>query len=52
MSLVLAGVISRYYRFYTRYAADAWNNMTPMQYGTVLILVAAFGWILMKSGKR
>lgn len=52
MSLLLASAIGRYATFYSQYATDAWINMTPSQYGVVLISVAFFGWILMKSGNR
>ncbi len=41
---------ARYYSdFYQEFAADAWDNMTPMQYGTLLIGIGVFGWILMKT---
>jgi hypothetical protein len=39
-----------YLRFYREYALDRWNEMTPMQYGCLLISIAVFGWLLMKSG--
>lgn len=52
MSLLLASAVSRYVSFYSQYAASAWANMTPPQYGIVLVSVAVFGWILMKSGSR
>jgi hypothetical protein len=48
-SPILANWATRYGKFYLNYGLDWWNNMGPMQYGTVLILVALFGWILMKS---
>ncbi|HVJ69277.1 MAG TPA: hypothetical protein VM510_14920 [Caulifigura sp.] len=52
MSPLLASSISRYAAFYKQYAASVWTNMTPSQYGVMLISVAVFGWILMKSGSR
>jgi len=52
MPLLLANAVTRYAKFYSQYAANAWANMTPPQYGIVLISVAVFGWILMKSGTR
>jgi hypothetical protein len=52
MSVVLANAVTRYAKFYAQYATSAWTNMTPSQYGIILISVAVFGWILMKSGSR
>jgi hypothetical protein len=52
MSPILANWATRYGRYYVRYAEDRWNNMTPIEYGSVLILVALFGWLLMKSQRR
>lgn len=53
LATLLAGsTVGRYLDFYCRYAADKWNNLTPMQYGSLLISVGVFGWILMKSGRR
>ncbi|MBX3443642.1 MAG: hypothetical protein KF774_14640 [Planctomyces sp.] len=51
MPFVLANWMQQYYRFYTRYAVESWNNMSPMQYGMVLIGVFLFGWLLMKSNR-
>jgi hypothetical protein len=52
MPLLLASAVTRYANFYSQYAANAWANMTPSQYGIILVSVAVFGWILMKSGAR
>ena len=52
MPALLANVVTRYAKFYSQYAANAWVNMTPSQYGLILISVAVFGWLLMKSGAR
>jgi len=52
MSPILANWATRHGRYYVRFASDWWSNMSPIQYGTVLILVALFGWLLMKNGKR
>jgi hypothetical protein len=52
MSPILANWATRYGRYYVRYASDWWNNMSPIEYGTVLIMVAIFGWLLMKSQRR
>jgi hypothetical protein len=52
MPLVLANAVTRYAKFYAQYASSAWANMTPTQYGIILVSVAVFGWLLMKSGAR
>jgi hypothetical protein len=42
----------RYYlRTYQNYALDFWENLTPMQYGCILIGVAVCGYILMKTAR-
>ena len=41
-----------YLHFYRQYALEAWANMTPMQYGYLLVTIAVIGWALMKSGAR
>lgn len=38
-----------YWRFYVDYAIDFWNTLTPMGYGSILIAVAIFGWLLMRG---
>ncbi|MGE5194486.1 MAG: hypothetical protein ACM3U2_18505 [Deltaproteobacteria bacterium] len=38
--------------FYQRYFLEAWNNMSPMEYGFMLVAIAAIGWLCMKSGPR
>ncbi len=30
----------------------AWNCLTPMQYGGMLITIAVVGWLLMKSDTK
>jgi hypothetical protein len=44
--------ILEYLRFYRSYAADKWDHLTPMQYGTILISVGVLGWLLMKSAPK
>ena len=40
----------RYYlNFYREFAISTWDHMTPMQYGTLLIGIGVFGWVLMKT---
>lgn len=41
-----------YHAFYERFFSEQWNHMTPVKYGTLLIGVAIFGWVLMKSGNK
>ena len=50
MTLLLASAVGRYARYYVQFASNAWTNMTPQQYGIILVSVAFFGWVLMKSG--
>jgi hypothetical protein len=38
--------------FYKRLILDSWGNMTPMQYGFLLVAVALIGWLCMKSAPR
>jgi hypothetical protein len=44
--------ISYHLRFYGRFIAEQWRDMTPMAYGTLLIGIAVFGWLFMKSGTK
>ena len=46
------GSVQRYLSFYQNSFYDFWENLTPSQYGMVLLGVGAFGFILMRSGKR
>lgn len=41
----------QYLRFYQKYAEGFWENLTPMQYGCLLIFVGLCGYLLMKSGR-
>ena len=51
MSPLLALSIQQYIKAYQRYAVHFWENMTPMQYGCILIAVFVIGYLLMKSGR-
>lgn len=42
--------VSFYLRYYQKSAIHAWDHMTPMQYGWILIAVAAIGFMFMRSG--
>jgi hypothetical protein len=37
-------------KFYQSFLVGSWDNMTPMQYGAVLITIGIAGWLLMKHG--
>lgn len=50
--LLAANIVTRYLNFYADYAMQKWDNITPMQYGYLLIGVGIFGWVLMKSIRR
>ena len=41
-----------YLSFYKNFFLRAWNNITPMQYGMLLVAVAVIGYLLMKSGAK
>ena len=42
--------IETYLRFYEDLLFRLWDNMSPMQYGMMLLTVGILGWVLMKSG--
>lgn len=42
--------IELYLRFYEDQLFRLWDHLTPMQYATILIVVALLGWVLMKRG--
>ena len=44
--------VRHYLRFYQDYAGDRWAEMTPMQYGCLLISIGLVGWIMMKNAVR
>lgn len=42
----------RYYvNFYVKYFSNFWENLTPAQYGGLLIFIAVCGYLLMKSSR-
>lgn len=45
-------MVNDYLYYYHHHALRAWHNMTPTQYGSLLIAIAVTGWLLMKSGGR
>ncbi len=42
----------QYMMFYQNYAAEAWHNIQPMEYGMLLVGIGVFGWILMKNASN
>ena len=38
--------------FYKKFLLSSWHNMTPMQYGYLLVTIAVVGWLSMKSAAR
>lgn len=44
-------MISDYGSFYWRFAKTSWHNITPMQYGGLLVFIAIVGYMLMRSSK-
>lgn len=42
--------ISYHLQFYKSYLVGAWDNMSPMQYGFVLVTIGVAGWMLMRHG--
>ncbi|MEZ6067750.1 MAG: hypothetical protein R3B90_19030 [Planctomycetaceae bacterium] len=51
-SHLLLGTIGDYLRYYQKYALDKWHHLTPMQYGTLLLIVGGLGWVLLKGAGR
>jgi hypothetical protein len=41
-----------HFYYYHQHLLRSWHNMTPTQYGTLLIVIAVTGWMMMKSGAR
>jgi hypothetical protein len=44
--------IHDYWYFYETSFYRFWDNLTPMEYGFLLVTVAVIGYIAMKSGSR
>jgi hypothetical protein len=44
--------ISHHLRVYGDIIAREWREMSPMMYGTLLVLIAVVGFVLMKSGTK
>ncbi|WP_145230809.1 hypothetical protein [Gimesia algae] len=41
-----------YSAFYISYLNKRWDNISPMEYGIVLVSIAVVGWLLMRSGAK
>jgi len=41
-----------YSTFYVNYLNKRWDNISPMEYGLVLVSIAVIGWLLMRNGAR
>lgn len=41
-----------WFNVYYHLLVKAWNGMTPMQYGCVLVAISLVGWVLMKNGTK
>ena len=52
MNALLALSFKQYMRTYQRYAYEFWEGLTPMQYGSVLIIVFVAGFLLLRSGNK
>ncbi|QDT34362.1 hypothetical protein [Thalassoglobus polymorphus] len=51
MSPFLAMPFYSYMRTYKRYAFEFWENLSPAQYGMVLVVVFVLGYLMMKSAR-
>ncbi len=44
--------INSYFHFYGKFLLKEWHQITPMKYGSLLIGIAVFGWLLMKGSDK
>jgi len=51
-ALLATNPVMQYLNFYQRYLLQKWDNLTPMQYGSMLITIGVVGWLMMKSGPK
>ena len=51
-NLLQLGTVSDYLRFYQNLLARRWANLSPMEYGIILIAVMVFGYLLMRNSVR
>ena len=45
-------IVADHLYFYQKFFLSAWSNMSPMQYGYLLVTIAVVGWLCMKSAPR
>lgn len=48
----LTNTIRFYSGYYYDYGIDVWENITPSQYGILLVSIGVAGWFLMKSSLK
>jgi hypothetical protein len=48
----IATTMNSYWAFYTRFFSDQWTHLSPVKYGTLLIGIGIFGWVLMKAANK
>jgi hypothetical protein len=48
----IQGIWHEYSTFYINYLNKRWDNISPMEYGIVLVAIAFIGWLLMRNGMR
>lgn len=49
----ISTVVGEYLGFYADYGRQRWDNMSPIEYGTLLIVIGVLGWLMMRnSGRR
>lgn len=48
----IMSTVNSYMSFYGQFFMQQWNTMTPMKYGSLLLAVGVFGWVLMKSSQK
>ncbi len=41
-----------YSLFYINYLNKRWDNISPMEYGMLLVVIAFIGWLLMRNGAK
>ncbi len=44
--------LSSYLEYYSQFLSNSWRNLSPMEYAGLLIFIAFFGWVLMKSNLK
>ena len=42
----------QYMHFYRKFMMDSWDNITPRQFGVMVVAIAVMGYVLMKAGSK